>query len=43
METVISSMVAEASVMVPARVALERATSSMEAPISVMELLVSST
>ena len=43
METVICSMVAEASVTVVARVAEERATSSMDAPISVIELLVSST
>jgi hypothetical protein len=43
METVISSMVAEASVTVWASVAPERATSSIEAPISVIELEVSST
>ena len=43
METVISSMVAEASVTVPARVELDLATCSMDAPISVMEDEVSST
>ena len=43
METVISSMVAEASVTVPARVELDLATCSMDAPISVIEDEVSST
>ena len=43
METVISSIVAEASATVAARAPLDLATCSMDAPISVMEVEVSST
>jgi hypothetical protein len=42
-DTVICSMIAEASATVPASVALDLATCSMEAPISVMDDDVSST